>query len=301
MTYFGVLPSGAETALPNPVRIQLHWEENAPADGFSGVFPAERGFGPVTGFRAYGADGQLRFDGIVDRQEESVSSERMLSLTGRSRAALLLDSEALPQTYCMPSLGTIFARHVQPYGFSAFRGSGRMFPGALTVTKGMSEWEAAALFCKTFLKQKPRIEDGVFDASGEIPEGELRFGGSGGLPVSALTVENRYGALLSELAAQPGGQGAYRTVKREEAAEVLGVHRRRCLSAGQDAENVLRAARRKAFAVRIDCPGEVAARLLQRASARELLPDAEGELYVSEIAYRLDFAGETTRFVLRRR
>ena len=301
MTYAGILPDGTELRLPQPVQARLDREEDAPADGFSGVFPLRESAGNVVGIRVYDRNGELCFDGITDKQEESRAGEQLLSLKGRSRAALLLDNEAIPQTYCMPSLSTIFRRHVQPYGFSGFRGGTKIFTGTLTVSKGMSEWQAAAAFCTQYLKVKPRIQDGVFDASGESPQGGIVFGNSGGVPYSALTVQNRYGELFSELWAQGGTENAYLPVFRDKTAAALGVRRRRCLAAGQDAESVLRAARGKSFAVLVDCPGEIPVRLFQSARVTDEDSVAEENLYVSETAYVLGPGGETTRFVLRRR
>lgn len=299
MTYVGILADGAEVRLPQPVQVRLSREEDAPADVFAAVFPLERSVGNVVGVRIYDANTELCFEGITDEQKEACSNERLLFLTARSRDALLLDNEAVPQTYCMPSLSTIFVRHVQPYGFSGFRGVGKMFPGELAVTKGMSEWQAAALFCSKFLKVKPRIHDGVFDASGELPEGELIFNNGGDIPYSSITVRNRYSVMISQLLAQSGENGAYRTVAKDSAAEALGVRRRRCLSAGQNAENVLRTARRKSFSVELSCPGEVPGQLLQSASVRGL--ELSDGLYVSEMEYTLNSDGESTRFVLRER
>lgn len=108
----------------------------------------------------YDKNHEVCFDGIVDIQKESCADKMMLMLVARSRAALLLDNEAVPQTYGMPSLATIFARHVQPYGFTTFYGNVKAFNGELTITKGMSEWQAAAEFCTRFC-MKPRVLDRV--------------------------------------------------------------------------------------------------------------------------------------------
>lgn len=300
MTYFGITPLGAQVALPQPVRVHLNRAEDAPADGFTGVFPVTKSTENLTGIRIYDLSGTLCFDGIVDEQRESCSAELTLSLTARSRAALLLDNEAIPQTYCMPSLATIFTRHVQPYGFAEFAGSPKMFTGEFTVTKGMSEWQAAADFCARFLNVRPRIEDGVFDASGGRPQGEIRFDNTGGVRYSAVTSENKYSALFSELLAQQGTSGAFSTVLQDDGAAALGIRRRRCLTVGQNPQNVLSAARCKAFDVKVTCPGEIPARILQDASVRDRILGEITALYVSEMDYTLNTDGEMTRFTLRR-
>jgi hypothetical protein len=299
MTYVGITPAGGSILLPQPVSMRLNQAEDAPADGFSGVFPLQKSSGALTGLHIYDSNQNLCFDGIVDEQKESSGSEIQLALAARSRAALLLDNEAVPQTYCMPSLSTIFTRHVKPYGFSGLIGNTRTFSGELTVTKGMSEWEVAQAFCTGFLRVTPRIADGVFDASGERPQGKLVFG-TGGLKYSSVAVQNKYCFLISELLMQPGGSGAYSSLIQDRDAAAFGVRHRRCLAAGTDADAFLRAAHRKAFAVTVTCPGEIPARLLMAASLQDKVLGAMDELYVSEIDYTLDSGGAFTRFTLRR-
>lgn len=300
MNYIGILPDGTEVRLPQPVRVRLSREEDAPADGFSGVFPLQAPVGNITSLRIYGRDGSLCFDGITDDWKVTRADGNFLTLTARSRAALLLDNEAIPQTYCMPSLSTIFQRHIQPYGFTGFRGSKKIFCGALSVTKGMSEWQAAEQFCRQFLHVTPRIQDGVFDASGEIPSGQISFG-TGGVPYSALVIHNRYAEKITELLAQGGTDGTYFCVARDTEAGLLGIRRRRCLTLGQNAKNVLRTAQKKSFSILLTCPGEITARLLQSAQFTEVNPELPRELYVAGIEYVLGTSGEFTQFALRRR
>lgn len=300
MKYIGVTPKG-EFSLPPPVSAKLAMGEDAPADGFTGVFPLLECTGCICAIRIYDQNGTLRFDGITDEQKENCGAGRTLTLTARSRAALLLDNEAIPQIYCMPSLKTIFTRHVKPYGFSGFRGESRSFAGELTVTKGMSEWQVAERFCTRFLGQKPRIIAGIFDASGEIPPGEMVFDNSRETPYSAAFSEYRYCDRLSEVLTKPGKSGAYSTAARDEEARSLGIRRRRCLAEGSiNADERIRSARHKSFRVVVDCPGEIRARLLQRARVRDAVLGSLNDLYVAGIEYRLDSNGESSRYLLRR-
>jgi len=300
MTYIGITPTGKNVKLPNPVQVRLNRAEGAPADGFTGVFPMGRTAGNLTGIHIYDKNQELCFDGIVDEQKESCGSEMMLTIIARSSAALLLDNEAIPQTYNMMSLPMIFARHVLTYGFSSFLGSKKLFPGELAVTKGMSDWQAAELFCTKYLNVKPRIQNGVFDASGIRPQGEIIFDNTNGVRYSSLTAENKYSSLLSELLMQQNSNGSYSPIMRDESAVALGIRRRRCLTAGQNAGTVIRASQCKAFDVKADCPGEIPAQLLQNASVQDKILGTIGNLYISEIDYILNSGGETTRFTLRR-
>lgn len=296
MIYLATGPDG-ERVLPAPVRIRLDRDEDAPADGFFGVFPLPSGCGELTGLTVRDPRGELRFDGVIDELERGGSGT--LAVSARSRAALLLDNEARPQNYENPSLGTIFERHVRPYGFSGFAGDGRAFSGTLAVTKGMSEWSAAAAFCAAFLNTSPRVLGGVFDASGIIPAREFRFG-PGGIPFCSASLRSRYCELFSELYTLPSEGGAYVSAVSDPELRALGIRRRRFLAGGAaDAGKTMRLARRNSFAAVLDCPGAVWAPLLSPAAAPGL-PVPAGQLTVSAVRYVLDAGGEHTEITLRR-
>lgn len=301
MTYVGITPAGELIALPAPVSVRLNQTEDAPADGFTGVFPLRKSCGNLTKLRIYGSNHDLYFDGIVDEQKESCGNEIRLMLSARSRAALLLDNEAVPQTYCMPLLETIFTRHVKPYGFSGLTGNTKTVSGELAVTKGMSEWETVQKFCTDFLKTTPHIVNGALVASGERPQGNILFDQNGGVQYSSAAVQNNYCRLYSELFVQSSASGTYSAAVQDSGAQALGVKRRRFLSAGTNADALIKTTRRKAFAVTVICPGEVAAKLRMSASIRDEFLGAIQNLYVSEIDYTIGLDGEITRFTLRRR
>lgn len=299
LSYTGVSPAG-ETALPAPAQIVWDSCEDAPADSFSGVFPLTKSFGNLTGIKITDSDGELLFDGVTDIQRENASaSGRLLKIAARSRAGLLLDSEAVPQTYSYPSLPMIFAKHVGPYGFSGWNGSGRMFEGTMQVTKGMSEWQAAALFCTAFLQTAPRVRGSVFDASGVTSAEELCFGAGGVLCCSA-EVKNRWCDRYSEIFAPASSGSAYVLAARDAQTQDLGIVRRKCLKSADAAESLLAGADRKAFSLTLECAGRVKAETGEPGVFRDsVLGDFTG-LTVSEVKYLLDAAGERTRVVLRR-
>lgn len=300
MTYTASGPGG-EILLPAPSAVRFDRDEDAPADGFAGTFPLRPDCGRLTGLSIRDKTGAPVFDGIVDEQERILGAAASVTLSARSRAALLLDNEALPQNYVNPSLATVFERHVRPYGFSGCAGAGRVFLGTLSVTKGMSEWAAAAAFCNLFLKTTPRVRDGIFDASGSVPDGELLFG-PGGIRFASLTVRDRYCELFSELYRLGEDGGSYAPAAEDEEARALGVRRRRYLSnSGTDAEAVLSAARRKAFEAVLDCPGEIRAEPLLSVRLAGGPAGADGEWRVSSVRYRLDAGGEHTEITLRRK
>jgi hypothetical protein len=289
------LSGSARIPLPEPVKLVFRADEDASADRLTAVFPLSPAFG-ITGMRVAGENGSYLFDGIVDEQ---LQSGNLLTLSCRSRAALLLDNEALPQEYAAPSLGLIFERHVKPYGFTAFRGNGAVFSSAFSVTKGMSEWQAAQAFCKQFLKVTPRAAGTVFDASGEAPGIPVRFGGVGGIRYSSLTVRHEWNQSITEVYAKSGN--AYSLAAEDPAMEALGVVRRRFLSkADSDAAALLTAAQRKTLTLVLDCPGGIPAALSAPAAVSDPALGNLEELAVAGLRQERSSGGEHCIVTLRR-
>ncbi len=137
----------------------------SPADSFAGVFPL-----PLPGQKNMAAPAFLAvevrqganvlFAGGVDEQRETVSGKGcFLTIGARSKGALLLDNEALPQLYQNPRLSDLFRNHMAPYGFDrvVVRAAGVSANPALSfysVSKGLCEWEAVAGFCRRATGQK---------------------------------------------------------------------------------------------------------------------------------------------------
>lgn len=294
-----VTADGERILLPAPVSFQIGVSAGAPADSFTGTFPMKKSPGAVTSVKAYARNGSLLFDGIADEQDETASGGLLLTLRARGRAALLLDSEAMPQSYAYPSLPVIFARHIAPYGFTAYRGSDRVYEGALEVEKGMSEWQAAARFCARFLKTCPRVWGTVFDASGSAPQKTAVFSPSG-IRYTSLTVKKRPCDLLSEVFRLESG-GRFLSAARDEEAERLGILRRRyAASPGADAVELLLQKKKRVFEAVLDCAGEPPAELYEKAEVRGSALGSFSGLFVAQTEYLLDSGGEHCRVTLRK-
>ena len=294
MNCFGSSGS-AQIPLPEPVKLVFRSGEDAPADRLTVVFAASPG-AEIVGLQVNREDGSLFFDGVVDEQTQSGT---LLTLSCRSRAALLLDNEALPQSYAAPSLGLIFERHIRPYGFTAYRGDGAVFSSAFSVTKGTSEWQAAEAFCKEFLNVTPRVRGTVFDASGEAPEVPVRFGGSG-IRYSSLTVRREWNKSITEVYGK-ADSGAYQLKAEDPEAETLGIVRRRYLSkTDSNAAALLAAARKKTMALVLDCPGGIPAALSAPAAVYDPALGNFENLAVAELRQERSSGGEHCIVTLRR-
>ncbi len=295
MNWEGMLPDGTWIPLGAPLSVRLVQEEEAPADGLALALPFRRlpWLARVRGTRA----GKPVFTGTVDEQEAQWSSSgAVVRLEARGLAGLLMDSEALPQTYRNPSLPVLFARHGAPFGLKGWRGPEAAVQGEFPVGKGVSDWDVLAGFCREFLQTAPRVTpEGVFDAGG-APGGEIALG-RGGAPCLEASRGLRRCALFGELYA-PAGEGFAARFSSPLAAR-LGVVRRRVLAGEGDGAAVLRRAEREAREVRALCRGWLEASPGDR--ARVDLPLLGGACAgaVAAKTYRMDADGETTALVVR--
>lgn len=307
MIYTGYTPQGEKIELGAPLSVVFNRDEDAPADDFTVIFPCRSGLPSITGIRVTRGN-EVVFDGMVDEQIFQIASNGCtLKIIARSRVALLLDNEALPQTYIHPSLQTIFDRHAAPYGFSGFVGNSGAFSDKMTVTKGMSEWQVIQYFCAYFLGTSPKvIPDGLLDASGKTPDGQLDFSNTGSsIPYLSFSVGSKYHTLISEIYAQTGKTGAYAIKSTDEKSAELGVVRKRYLSASKNgdayfgAKRMLQATRRKFREYILLCPGYVTAELGAQASVKDTRFGSFDHLSVAKIMYAIGKNGEFSRITLR--
>ena len=70
MKWEGIGPDGARVSLPAPVSATVFCDEDAPADQYTAVFPADRPL-CITGLRVQSGSGEHGFtlEGIVDSRE----------------------------------------------------------------------------------------------------------------------------------------------------------------------------------------------------------------------------------------
>ena len=302
MRYKGFFQDGTEQDLGTPVETTLSLDEEAPADLFRGKFPwayPEK----TTGLRALevtGKTGEVLFQGTVDQEDRTLTSSGVfLSVSARGPAAILLENEAMPQTYQYVSMNLLVKEHGAPYGFSQWKGKEKGFFSPFTISKGMSEWEVLDTFCRQFLNTRLRIRENCLDAQTRYTEKTIRFGGE--IPLCSLTVSYMPGKRYSEILLRPQDTNTYSQSFSHPETLGMGIRRRRLLSGTkEEAQAALEKAAWQSFSVEVTAPGEISAALGDRAG---VWGGALGEytgLYVSEILYTRNQAGETCRYTLRK-
>lgn len=239
---------GQKFSLPAPASLTLSFDEDSPAHSLSVRFPLPEPLPPLHTCDL-SLNGSLFLTVLLDQQSFSCSPDgSWLTLSGRSRAALLLDNDAPPATYINPSLKQLFETHAKPFGFTDVQGNLGPFRGNLVVRKGMSHWQVLEEFAAFFLGTTLRAGLGrSLDASGQKSSNHVLFSNRGGIPYSSISQNLQFQKQLSHLYLQPSLGAPYSCALTNQDAINLGVLRSRYLSLAPFlAKRSMRASKRNA-------------------------------------------------------
>lgn len=215
--------------LPRPVAWRLEYTAGVPCDSFwmRCVWDANNATKPDSwvGFTA-GHGGSRVFTGLVDECEVTVNGKgRLLELSGRGMAALLLDNEALGQDYQVATQDDILRDHVRPYGISAAPGASLPSVEQFSVSTGSSEWSVVYEFARYYGGVSPRFDrEGRLVLSGWEDGKELLLDDS--VPLLSLARRDRRYGVLSQVVIRDRWSGAMETLHNKPFAEAGGRARR---------------------------------------------------------------------------
>ena len=304
MNYCCYTVSGKKVALLPPVSVQINVHEDAPADDMTVVFPLTEQVPKIATIRVWNGEKPI-FSGIIDELMVGVTkSGAMIKLIARSRAALLLDNEAMPQEYHYPSLTQLYERHVEPYGFCGFIGNGGTFDTKLTITKGMSEWQVIEEFCIRCFGTIPYVTaDDYIDCSGAVPNEQLVFDNSNAscIPYLSILYRDKFYKRVSELYVQPKLGQAYTSVVHDDQAHKLGVQRRRfVVSNNYRGTRMIDSAKRKAVEITVVCAGGICGSLKMPVVISDTILGTIDKLSIAGWTYTLSSNGERCEYLLRK-
>lgn len=225
LTYIITDINGIDTKLKYPLSVSLISSDDAPADSLTAVF-AVSGYISELASVIIEKSGKRVFNGLVDSQtEEKTVDGILLTITARSLESILLDNEALPQTYCMPSMPLIMERHLAPLGFTKYIGESKAFSGEMIISKGMSEWSVLEMFCRRFLETTPKIDCyGIIDITGSNSDEIVYLSEKNCISKKRILKRSN---IISEIAARTYIAGGYEMLLENEKAAALGVKRKR--------------------------------------------------------------------------
>lgn len=189
--------------LPKLLAWRLEYTAGAPCDSFwlRCVWDENNSTRPGdwVGFTAE-HEGEQVFAGVVDECEVSLTAKgRLLEVSGRGMAALLLDNEALGQDYQTATQLDILRDHVLPYGISVAPGASLPAVSRFSVATGSSEWSVVYEFARYYGGVAPR-----FDRKGQLvlsgwDDSQERVVDDSTPLISLVRRDRRYGVLSQVL------------------------------------------------------------------------------------------------------
>ena len=171
-------------------------------------------------------EGERVFTGVVDECEVSITAQgRVLEVSGRGMAALLLDNEALGQDYQTATQMDIIRDHVHPYGITVAPGASLPAVSRFSVATGSSEWSVVYEFARYYGGVAPRFDrEGRLVLSGWDNSRERVVDDSS--PVISLVRRDRRYGVLSQVLIRDRWSGAVETVYNTDFAAGGGRARR---------------------------------------------------------------------------
>lgn len=306
MNLYAKVLHGSYFELPAPISLECARAYDVPADGLDAVFPADalEALGELTELRLL-LDGELIFDGLVDEQVLTRDAAGVrLTLRARSRAALLLDNEAIPQTFQHVSLRDIYNAHCRQYGFAGILYERNPTLSSFTVAKGQSEWQALENFCRQTLELIPHVEGQYIAARPRKPARRLTLSNitADGLRYSSFQLSNRRYGVISKVILKSDTK-LYDTPVYNPQGEALGIRRKRYVSPPREWVNPRRSADRmmrdsmlKKRTVTAVLPGLIPAGPGDTAELADLV--GLGRLIVYEATHRANGAKQSTTLLL---
>lgn len=246
---------------------------------------------------------------VVD-ESEIVQDEkgRILHLSGRGLAALLLDNESAAVEYSAPTLSEILRNHVSPYGirwesFTELRGT-----ASYAVASASSQWKALCAFTRYFGGFEPRFTpEGVLQPFPWRDDGKRLTIGVNTPVLSLRWKDKRYG-VYTEVLVVDKVRRTTQSVKNQALLARGGSCRRVLYMPGRSTgtamrytgEYQIRQSKQGARLLTAVLPGCFAVKpgTVIRMERGDI--GITGEFYLEEVAFSCDGKGETTTLRMRR-
>ena len=263
MTGYVAAMGGGMQALPPLLQWQIERTDGEPC----GAFRVQFAFEPEMlarlklAARFYAEhEGRRVMTGVVDDVTVMMGKDGLLAeLTGRSLAALLLDTQVRAAEYQSAQLPDILAQYVKPCGVTDIVAEAMPAVGSFVVETGYSCYQVLAGFCRHSADVLPR-----FDANGALI---LKRGGTGvqrvirGGVVRAQYCFDRYGAAVRQVLVNTRN-GSQKVAQNEEflamggsGVRVAGVTGQKIRAAWRTAEQRLSDSWRNARMISLTLPG----------------------------------------------
>lgn len=293
--------------LPYPLSLNILKEENVPADSLTAIFALDGNLPELSQIKVTDG-GEVIFSGIIDEQLTFIEDGAALfRIICRSMAAVLLDSEAYPRSYVLPSIDIIYEKCLKPYGIKGVIGGEGSFGTTYTVDKGMSNWQVLEDFCSRFLRINPKITaDGYLDLSNAASDNHIRLSNKDGIIYSAISESLKRHSQISHIFARLNVNGDYSYEIRNENAIDRGIYNVRYLNCAEEpneylsiADKMIEKSLKNRLTYIVSCPGRMLDVLESKASIYDDIIGKHDDLIVYSVELTLDGSGERTELKLR--
>lgn len=293
--------------LPYPLSLNILKEENVPADSLTAIFALDGKLPELSQIKVTDG-GEVIFSGIIDEQLTFIKDGAALfRIICRSMAAPLLDSEAYPRSYVLPSIDIIYEKCLKPYGIKGVIGGEGSFGTTYTVDKGMSNWQVLEDFCSRFLRVNPKITaDGYLDLSNSVNDNLISLSNKDGIIYSAISQSLKRHSQISHVFARLSVNGDYSYEMRNENAIDRGIYNVRYLNCAEEpneylsiADKMIEKSLKNRLTYIVSCPGRMLDVLNSNASIDDDIIGKHDGLIVYSVEFTLDGSGERTELKLR--
>lgn len=307
---FSVVSVDNETRdIENLMLFILNRSEETPVDDVNLIFIYPGKIGELKSITIRDDENDIIFEGIIDEQRLIVSGSGVfLKLYARSRAAYLVDNQAMPRVYTLPSLSIIFDKHVRPYGFNNILYSGDVCLSTFNVIKGMSEWDVLNSFCNLSIGRSPRISKDGIVLTKRLGRDEkvIISNRDDGIPFTDFQYRIKRYEQISEVYARVQKEGAYSERIVDQDAITRGITRKKYINAVNGSGESLNNAR-KAVALSKKRSKEYKVSVLSDkipdiGAPAAIYSDTYGNmdnLYISGVKYFLNSVKNTCEITLR--
>ena len=304
LTFYISYTGGERERAENVFSAMLDCDLDVPADNLTLVVPFSDRIRREAVFITAEDGGKIIFCGDIDEitcvRRVGTSAVR---LRARSLAARLLDNEATPLDYNIPSSKFMEEKFLKPFGLSAADADNCILHDRLRVDKGMSQWQVLRAFCKKQYGTEPRVSGETVYFRGLPGEGIAVFG-DGGIGCYDITERLKRYKLITEVRVRMKKTSAYDSYVKNGDPRCAGLKRVRCVDATSDNKSLDTALKmisdgnRKSYALTLKCVGLHAGLLGKKAVVRDSLLGETSNLIVKSVRCTLGSSGEHSELIL---
>ena len=184
LTITATTTTGEEITLPRPLRIKLSQSSSEPAGKLTLTYLPETEIPELSRMKL---EGDISFWGVVDSiKSEQTDNGRLIVISCRTIAALLLDNHAAPAEFYSPTPSFVLGLYCNNMGFKGFLYDEYHEVPSVSATRGTSCWDAVEAYCEQAFGRPPHITEDNFISCQPYGDSRIHTFGGSGYPIYTL-------------------------------------------------------------------------------------------------------------------